>query len=367
MPSGDIFPATEASQKRQQRDARKRQRELERQAKELARLSALEQARLEVETYENSVQVLLSVHREQTPPVDWLSIASSLPPVTPIRLGFNESRARQRLAISHSPDNAGTLLDDARQRDEREYQEAMETYATRYAEWRNMTTLASRILNGDADAYIAAIENLNPFSELASIGSSLNFTVHNPRLVEVMLITNSNKAVPREVKSLTSAGKVSVKAMPKARFVEIYQDYICSCILRVARELFALLPIEALLLSASASVLDTTTGHMIERPFLSVVIPRTTLNQLNLDLIDPSDSIMAMTHRGDLKASRKTGDFEFVTPLTIKDLHPQDGPAKLPLNLAIDAVRQLRADLVKQCATLDHAPTDVSHDSGEEP
>ena len=39
--------------------------ELQRRAKEQAKLSALEQARLEVETYENRIDVLLSVHKEQ--------------------------------------------------------------------------------------------------------------------------------------------------------------------------------------------------------------------------------------------------------------------------------------------------------------
>jgi hypothetical protein len=45
--------AMEAAQRRKQRDAQKRQRELERQNKEQAKLSAIEQARLEVETHEN--------------------------------------------------------------------------------------------------------------------------------------------------------------------------------------------------------------------------------------------------------------------------------------------------------------------------
>lgn len=46
--------AMEAAARRQQRDAKKRQRELERQTKEAAKLSALEQARLEVETYDSA-------------------------------------------------------------------------------------------------------------------------------------------------------------------------------------------------------------------------------------------------------------------------------------------------------------------------
>ena len=55
----------EAAERRRQREAQKRQRELERRAQEQAKQSAEEQARLEVETYENRLEVLLSVHKEQ--------------------------------------------------------------------------------------------------------------------------------------------------------------------------------------------------------------------------------------------------------------------------------------------------------------
>ena len=241
----------------------------------------------------------------------------------------------------------------------------MQAYDADYAEWEKMSNLAHRILNGDTAAYITAIEELSPFSELTSIGSSLQFTVRSPRLLEVVLSTNGSRAIPKDIKTLTASGKVSVKAMPKPRFVEIYQDYICGCVLRVARELFALLPIETLLISASAAALDTSTGQIVERPFLSVVIPRSTLNQLIFDLLDPSDSIMAMTHRGDLNASRKTGEFGFVTPLTVDDLGQQDAPAIATLDMLLAAARQLRANMAKQCAALNPEMTDAVSDNGE--
>ena len=82
--------------RRQQRDAQKRRRELERKIKEQAKLSAIEQARLEVESYENDIDVLLSIHKEQAEEWDWWGIAVSLRPVPPRRQSNNELRARQR-------------------------------------------------------------------------------------------------------------------------------------------------------------------------------------------------------------------------------------------------------------------------------
>jgi len=357
--------AMEAAERRQQRDAKKRQGELARRAKMMAKLSELEQARLEVETYENGVDVLLSVHKEQADALNWLSIAASLPPVPPQRQPNNELKARQLLAINPYRLGGNLTIEQAKQQDECEYQKAQQEYTVEQAEWEKMSSLARRILRYESDAYIEAIKELSPFTEMANIGSSLHFTVYNSRLIEVALSTNGRQAIPTEVKTFTASGKVSVRPMPKARFIEIYQDYICGCVLRVARELFALLPIETLLISASAEALDTSTGHMVERPFLSVAIPRVTLNMLNFELLDPSDTVMSMTHRGDLKASRKTGDFEFISPLTISDLKQQDAPVTVDFNVVLATAQRLRASLAAQLAALSPGPVDAQSIDGE--
>jgi hypothetical protein len=92
--------AIQAAERRQLRDSQRRFRELERQAKEQAKLSAIEQARLEVETYENHLEVILSVHKECGETWDWQAIAASLPPPPPQRTSRNELRAKQLAAIS---------------------------------------------------------------------------------------------------------------------------------------------------------------------------------------------------------------------------------------------------------------------------
>lgn len=341
-----------------------RQRELERQAKEMVKLSALEQARLEVETYENSLEVLLSIHKEQSNPWDWMALATSLPPVPPHMRSHNELKASQRLAASTYQNRGTDDIQKAQQQDEREFQDAMQAYAVEHDEWAKFTNLANRILAGEHGAYIEAIQELSPFTELAGIGSSLHFTVHDARTVECILSTNSRKAIPSEVKSLTAAGKVTVKQMPRPRFVEIYQDYVCGCVLRVARELFALLPVDTLIITASVESLDTSTGLMAERPFLSAAISRETLKALNFDNLDPSDSIMGITHRGELKASRKTGDFEFISPLTVSDIG-QVRSESTGFSILLAAAKRLNAELAQKIAALDTQSENALSTKGE--
>lgn len=51
--------------------------------KEQAKLSAQEQARLEVDAFENELELLLSVHKEASPRFDWMEPLSALPPHKP--------------------------------------------------------------------------------------------------------------------------------------------------------------------------------------------------------------------------------------------------------------------------------------------
>jgi hypothetical protein len=269
--------AMEAAQRRQQRDAQKRQRELERQNKEQAKLSAIEQARLEVETHENKLEVLLSVHREQGEIWDWIAIVASLPPPYPQKNSNHELKTKQLMLVSTSRQNEGkkAAIEQARLQDEQAFQEAIQTYVKEKAEQEKMKGLAFRILAHEHKAYIEALVEFSPLREISDLGSLLHFTVHSATLIECEMKVNSTQTIPTEVKTLTSSGKLSVKTMPMGRFHEIYQDYVCGCMLRVAREVFAMLPVETVLVTALADLLDARTGHTAEQPVLSAAMPRT--------------------------------------------------------------------------------------------
>ena len=312
----------EATRKREERASLTRQKELERMLKEQAKLSTAEQARLEVEAFENSLEVLLSVHKDARPKFDWMEQLSSLPPLTPVRTD-----------------------------DEAAFANASAAYAQERAEWEKMRSLAKRVLAGDAGAYREAFTDLSAFGELSTLGSSIAFRVHHAKLVECELHVNGHDAIPVEVKSLTAAGKLSVKSMPKARFHELYQDYVCGCVLRVAREVLALLPVDAVIVTAMVSGVQTSTGTEAVTPVLSVATPRHDVERIDFARLDPSDSMENFTHRGDVMASRKSGGFVAIVPLKPADV-AGDEPAKLGLTDALGRVRELRAEISEKLAKL---------------
>lgn len=174
--------------------------------------------------------------------------------------------------------------------------EARNDYKENYTDWETVKGIASRILDGDIDAYADAIRQTEIFNEITHLGSSIEFSVENANLIKTTLHVNSEDVIPNEVKALLKSGKLSTKKMSKTRFYELYQDYVCSAILRVAREIFALLPIDMAIVTAVGELLNIKTGHLEEQSILSVAIPRAPLDRLIFEMLDPSDSMENFLH-----------------------------------------------------------------------
>ena len=142
--------AIEAAERRAQRDAQRRYKELQRRAKEHAKLSALERARLEVETYENQIEVLLSMHKEQANEWNWQQVSNTPPPVEPLRDNRHEAGVEARRA-AYIPGFFDKLFGKAKKqadafeveshmakdRDERDFQAAWTQYQRDYAEFED--------------------------------------------------------------------------------------------------------------------------------------------------------------------------------------------------------------------------------------
>lgn len=304
-----------SSSKRSHRAAELRRRELMALQKEQSKMEELALARYEVELYENRIEVITSVHKECSEPYDWEKIKASQPPFKHGETGPNETKALERLN-NYKPTWRDKLFDRVEVKKsmlQKEVGEAKKLDLLEYQEWEKEVNLAERILQGDLAAYMEAVKELAPFEDIQELGSTLSISTTNPQYMEVTVNVHSEDVIPKEVKSLTKTGKLSIKAMPKTRFYELYQDYVCGCVLRIARELFAILPINTVYIHANGEVLNTSTGHLEEVTILSVTIPKETLERLNFDSIDCSDSMTNFVHN---MKFRKTKGFDAVEKIT---------------------------------------------------
>jgi hypothetical protein len=218
---------------------------------------------------------------------------------------------RKREELSRAVEEAGKV-------DERDYQEALSAYWPEHSGWESGRELAERILSGDTDAYLDAVrQNQEALTKIGEIGLSMAFRPENSSLIVATLQTRGEDFIPSETKRLLKSGQLSVKRMPKTRFYELYQDYICGCVLRVAREVLALLPVQMVIVNALGSLLNTQTGYVEEQPILSVAIPRSTVERLNFNMLDTSDAMKNFVHR---MKFMKTKGFEAIETLRPSDL-----------------------------------------------
>ena len=282
-----------------------------------------------IEVYENQISVLMSVHKECAQPWAWQTVKATERPHKPEYSDENE-----RIAVTALKQYTPTLLDriflrEKKQRgalaqmvelatanSQHQYRDAIDRYISELTEWNSLQRIADGILAKEPDSYINAIQAINPFVDITALGSSLTFQTDNGAYVEAILNVNDEQVIPSELKTLLQSGKLSVKKMPKGQFYELYQDYVCSCALRVARELFALLPIEIVFVQAVAELLNTQTGHKGPEIILSVAIPRATIPRINFETIDCSDALKNFVHR--MSFSKLKG-FNSIQPLCPKE------------------------------------------------
>lgn len=264
--------------------------------KQLERQEKREMARYEVQRYENSCEILKSIHIEADDPVDWNYHYHSSPPFNANQVGPKEMDALIQLQ-TYKPGffdklfngNKKEVLENAVIQARKEDQEA-------YQEWENLKRLSERVLSGDLDAYMEVIEEMDPLEDLREFGSGFEIGCNDASTLFVTFDVHSETIIPKNEKTLTQAGNLSVKKLTKTKYFDLQQDYVCSCTIRIARDMFALLPVETIYIHAYDQQLNTETGHVERFCVLSVKFDRATLESLNFDFIDPSDALNNFQH-----------------------------------------------------------------------
>lgn len=338
-----IIRSAAASARRAERDEARRERARQRQVmyahRELMKQHAAAMKTWEVAhaaqmvaEYHAYVARLCTVHMHCGTPWNWERVAAQSPPAQPQFMPYAEQQAQQQ-ADSYRPGIGDKLFGltkgkqaqltqaavHARQQDHARYQQELAQHQAAYQHWQWQNDLANGILSGEIDAFRAAVEVLSPLPQIPEL-ADVATTVIDTKVVEVDVTLEPNEdLIPEHVPKQLASGKLSWKKQTKSAYNELFQDHVCSCTLRVAREVLALLPVEMVLVHNSMPLLNKKTGHTELQPILSVAVPRQTLAQLDLSRIDPSDSMENFVH--EMKFA-KTGGFGVVRRVTSGSLGP---------------------------------------------
>ena len=135
--------------------------------------------------------------------------------------------------------------------------------------WQYYHSMAPNVLAGDIDTYLQLIYEVNPLDDLLAYGGNYEFGTDNPHKIEVEFTVNEN--------SLSSAKS----QMGATEYNGLLEDYICSICIRIARDMFALLPIAHTIVHA---VLN-------EQTIVSVDFDRAKLSRVKFGYVDPSDTL----------------------------------------------------------------------------
>ena len=134
--------------------------------------------------------------------------------------------------------------------------------------WKYFHDISAKILSGDIDTYLQVINDINPLNDLLDYGTGFEFGTDSPLKMEVEFQINSaNIDIPKN----------SIE----------YQDYVCSVAIRIARDIFALLPVQKVIVHAANDGDD----------ILSVCFDKKTFSGLKFNFIDPSNVIEKFKHK----------------------------------------------------------------------
>jgi hypothetical protein len=287
-------------QQKLEREYEREFKEYEREFKQHLKIQELKQIAHEVEAYENHIKQLKSLHKKVHQGYDWQALYSCPEPIKPDMRAIHELAAINKLhtytaglfdKLLRREESKRKLLikavEEARQKDREDYQTLLRAFEIEYSQWKKNRELAAGVLAGDNEAYMKAIRKVVLLDDIKALGSYFEFRTKG-EIIEVEIHINSKKVIPTEVKGLLKSGKLSIKAMKKEEYNKLYKDYVCSCILRIAREIFSFLPVNLILITAVDEIFFPETMNSAEQSIACVVIHRHSFERLNLEQISPS-------------------------------------------------------------------------------
>jgi len=322
-----------ASVRRSERQAMGTHREIVRQRREQARDAAQIQkerarqsAAAEADEYASYVARLTSVHTDCSELWNWHAIAASPPPIAPVRQNAAETAARAALD-AHSPGLIDKIFGAAKQQrmqlesalqrgialDQQSHDAALRHYNTLFNQWRYQLELAPAVLSLHLGACRAALQYVGAFDDIEEFGTHVTLDTITSNATSFTCAIEDQEIVPSEEVKLSTSGKLLTKEIAAGRYWALYQDHVASCALRIAREAYAVIPIERVIVNVRIARLDPSTGHLVRPTILAVHFTRAALTRLNFAAIDPSESLKNFAHRMKFK---KTSGFDPVENIT---------------------------------------------------
>ncbi len=302
-------------------------RNADRRRKHNAKMQIVANAQASVIAFEEYLERITGLHKSAVSQskFDWISADTRLPK-EPINYKRNEEIVRREID-NFKPNffhrifgkerklyKLNDKLNKARAEDTKIFKQLVSKYQEQYKMWEIGKLATSENPQDKSMAYCKILEGSAKFANIEDLGNSISIVLDDGNNFIVTVSVHGEDVVPDEKLSLRQSGTLSTRKMPRGEFYELYQDYVCSCVLRIAIEIFALIPIEKVLINANDKLLNPKTGHLEDQTLLSVLVVRETIDQLNIQKIDPSDAMRNFVHNMQFTRTKGFSPVERLAP-----------------------------------------------------
>lgn len=299
-------------------------RDTERRRKQQANINAINQAAAEVNEFNEYIEKLTSFHREHREFIDWQSFINAEEPRKPKKSDFVKEKTAKERFEKYSPgffvktlgfenfqrNRLEGKIAKAGRRDRSDFEEEIKSYEDSHQEWEENKEMAEQLFNNNPETFKEALKKydfLGDIEEMNLVGGDYDFEKDSVPTLSIQV--PDIDVVPTVIKKQNPSCSLFVREMPISRRNEIYQDLVCSVVIRVGCEFLAIIPVELVIVSGCVDMVNSATGHKEVTPILSVAISRRTVQELDLRNVDPSDALSNFVHHSGF---RKTKGFSKV-------------------------------------------------------
>ncbi len=165
-----------------------------------------------------------------------------------------------------------------------------------FKHWEKLHKLSVGILEGDIDSYIKVIDDFKPFDDITELGSFFIINFNSSQVIEIEFRVNEDSLMPENSYSLGENGQLLETPYTKKEFYSIINSFISSTTIRVARDMFAILPIKTVYVQVIKNVPNTYVGISEVTTVVSVEFTREKLDCVDLNNTDATAILENFPH-----------------------------------------------------------------------
>ena len=259
-----------------------------------------------VDEYQKYINEIKSCHTADLETIDWQDVYNTSKPFEIGETGPKELQAQfdldnykpglfQKLSSNSMDKKIEKLKNaviEARQEDQNDYIEWEETHQT-----------AELVLGHDIETCKGIIEEtaFQDNDDIPANRFSFDMDIIGTTTYSIITANIDESLVPNYTLKMLKSGNVSKKDMPIGEYNLLKQDLVCSVAIRLANEVFSVLPINNILVNVTSTMNNTKTGLMEDMILLSVDFTRDYFVKSNLKNIDPSDFVSQFVNNMNFK------------------------------------------------------------------